>query len=396
MTGFLIQAARIVGLAVGLFACGLWAAEKNVHPTIRWQHTPGDATRMLVEVTNVPMPSLRLLARADWTLTQWQQLFPVYAEQGSVIADMELPPMSGQYRVVNGTVRFEPPFSLEPGVRYRAVFRAMALPGNPGIAPSSVSATHQLPARPTAATTEVTQIYPTPAVLPENLLKFYLQFSAPMSRGHIYDYIRLKNAAGQPVELPFLEIDEELWNPAMTRLTLFLDPGRIKRGVRPLEEIGPALVVGQSYSLFIDRAWPDAEGNPLKTGFAKRFQVGPPDREPPDPKAWRLRSPGAGTRDPLILHFNEPLDHAVIQRVARVTDGDGNPVSGTVSVGDEERSWTLMPHQPWKSGQHQVTIPTAIEDLAGNNIGRAFEVDLTANPPPRLTNSVVQIPFLVL
>jgi len=35
-----------------------------------------------------------------------------------------------------------------------------------------------------------------------------------MQRGHIYDYIHLRNEAGQNVELPFLEIDEELWNPA--------------------------------------------------------------------------------------------------------------------------------------------------------------------------------------
>ena len=34
----------------------------------------------------------------------------------------------------------------------------------------------------------------------------------------------------EAIELPFLEIDEELWDPAMMRLTLFIDPGRIKRG----------------------------------------------------------------------------------------------------------------------------------------------------------------------
>ena len=46
----------------------------------------------------------------------------------------------------------------------------------------------------------------------------------------------------------------------MTRLTLLLDPGRIKRGVRPLEEIGGALQVGRTYTLVIDDAWPDAKG----------------------------------------------------------------------------------------------------------------------------------------
>jgi hypothetical protein len=61
-------------------------------------------------------------------------------------------------------------------------------------------------------TTVVSQVYPTAEVLPENLLKFYVHFSAPMSSGHIYDHIRLiGDSTGKEVELPFLEIDEELW-----------------------------------------------------------------------------------------------------------------------------------------------------------------------------------------
>ena len=67
-----------------------------------------------------------------------------------------------------------------------------------------------------------------------------------MQRGHVYDHIHLLGEAGKPVELPFLELDEELWDPEMTRLTIFIDPGRIKRGVRPLEEIGPALEAGKN------------------------------------------------------------------------------------------------------------------------------------------------------
>jgi len=71
----------------------------------------------------------------------------------------------------------------------------------------------------------------------------------------------LRDSAGKTVELPFLEIDEELWNPQMTRLTLFIDPGRIKRGVQPLEEIGPVLENGKHYALIIDAAWQDSSAN---------------------------------------------------------------------------------------------------------------------------------------
>ena len=93
-------------------------------------------------------------------------------------------------------------------------------------------------AKPKTEPTVVTQVYPTSDKLPENQLKFYLHFSAPMSRGDSYKHIQLLDEKGKAVELPFLELDEELWDPAGKRFTLFFDPGRIKRGLKPREEVG--------------------------------------------------------------------------------------------------------------------------------------------------------------
>ena len=93
-----------------------------------------------------------------------------------------------------------------------------------------------------------------------------------MQRGNIYEHIHLCDSNGKPIELPFLEIDEELWDTTMTRLTLFIDPGRIKRGVLPLEEIGPSLEAGKRYTLVINREWKDGVGNRLKEEFQKKFK----------------------------------------------------------------------------------------------------------------------------
>ena len=46
-----------------------------------------------------------------------------------------------------------------------------------------------------------------------------------------------------------LEVGEELWDADQCRLTLFFDPGRIKRGLRPHLEAGPPLTEGEAYRL---------------------------------------------------------------------------------------------------------------------------------------------------
>src|SRR6185436_19476532 len=212
------------------------------------------------------------------------------------------------------------------------------------------------------AFTSVTQIFPSTDRVPENLLKFYVCFSGPMSRGNIYDHIHLRESSGKEVELPFLQIDEELWNSDMTRLTLFIDPGRIKHGVRPLEEIGPALEAGKKYQLVIDRAWNDAAGHPLKETFAKSFSAGLPDRTPVDPKEWKIEIPKPQTRDPLAITFPEPIDHALAARMIHVVRDSGASVRGTNRLGNHERLWFFAPETPWTSGKYAIAVQTTIED----------------------------------
>jgi hypothetical protein len=311
------------------------------------------------------------------------QSLSVYAEQGDLKADMSLPPMLGRYRTEPGRLYFEPQFPLERGVNYRAVFRVDSKA-------ASIAASFKLPLHRAEPTTVVTHIYPSADVLPENLLKFYVHFSAPMSRGRIYEHIHLLDERGKAVELPFLEIDEELWDSAMKRLTLFIDPGRIKRGVQPLEEIGPALEEGKRFTLVIDEGWQDGTGCSMKESFRKAFKVGPPDREPPDPAQWKIEAPRAGTREALSVGFLKPMDHALALRMIRVKD-----VGGSAALESGEKVWKFVPSSEWRKGTHQLRVQTTIEDLAGNNIGKPFEVDVFENVQQRITNATVEIPFVI-
>jgi hypothetical protein len=362
---------------------------------LRWIPDASDTNKVVVEVSGLNAQSLRLLQGPDWTPKQWRGLLTVRVEHGDLFTDIGIPPMQGDYRVRDSILRFEPQFPLEPGVRYRAIFRPEMLPGAHSGAAPPLTAAFDAPARPVTPVTVVARVYPSGGLLPENLLKFYVHFSAPMSRGHIYDYVRLREAAGRYVELPFLELDEELWDPSMTRLTLIIDPGRIKRGVQPLEELGPSLEHGKSYVLELSRQWKDAAGVPLKADFQKAFKVGPPDRQPPDPARWRIQAPNSQTRDPLRVSFPEPMDHALARRMIRVTRDTGEPLEGETALEDEERRWLFMPAKPWHRGKFRLLIQTTIEDLAGNNIGKAFEVDLVESTQRALTNSTVKVSFEV-
>jgi hypothetical protein len=341
-------------------------------PSIRWATNESGAH--VVDVVGLSDVTLAALRTNNWPLARWQQLFPVHASQGTLLSDIECPPMLGRYTVTKNSLRFEPRFPLEPLVEYRATFAPTRVPGGGG----SISATRPAERESAPKPTVVTAVHPTASVLPENLLKFYLHFSAPMSRGQVYEHIQLLDEAGAAVELPFLELEQELWNPDQTRLTIILDPGRIKRGLRPLLESGPALSAGQRHTLVIDRNWHDSRGHSLQAPYKKTFFVTPPDRETPDPARWKVIPPARQTREPLVVEFDEPLDAALATRLISVRTDAGAMVSGKSALTNEDRRWEFVPDADWRAAPHTLQVPTLIEDLAGNNIGKPFDVELTA------------------
>jgi hypothetical protein len=283
-----------------------------------------------------------------------------------------VPPILGDVVREGDALRFAPRFPLRPGMRYRAVYRE---PGQatPLVEVLALEGGAEPPARPETA---LERIDPSPDVLPENLLKLYLHFSAPMSRGEAYRRIRLLDEEGRDVELPFLEIDQELWDRDGRRLTLLFDPGRIKRELVPNEEVGSPLREGRAYTLVVDRGWPDAHGRPLAREGRKRFRVGPPDHAPPRTRDWRVVPPRAGTRDALVVTFPEPLDRALLERVIEVLDRSGAALDGEIAIGGGETRWSFTPGAPWRAGRHILRAATILEDMAGNSLGRPFEVDV--------------------
>jgi hypothetical protein len=317
---------------------------------------------------------------------------------------LQPPAMLGTYLVENGELVFVPRFPLIPGKTYHAWCDLGAWGSPPDqpvvdsdlkIDPYVITAEFKLPGSGPRSTTNVSHVFPTASTLPENLLKLYIHFSAPMGRGEAYRRVHLLDAVGKEIEGPFLELDQELWNDDQTRFTLFFDPGRIKRELLPRELVGPALEAGKKYTLVIDGDWRDAEGRPLQAGFKKQFQVGPPDEKQPDVKTWKLIAPAAGSTDPLVVDFPEALDHALLERVLRIVDEQGQVVPGMVSVANEETRWRFTPTSKWAAGSYQLEAETILEDLAGNNLGRPFEVDLFRPIERRVEAQRVRVPFRI-
>lgn len=298
-------------------------------------------------------------------------------------------PMLGDYRWEK-RLTFTPRFPLEAGVAYVAVYR------DDGAQPANVVRREfSIPREPLGEPVEVTHVFPSGDVIPENLLKLYVHFSAPVGQGRSYRRMHLLDEEGREIELPFLELGEELWDPSGTRLTVLFDPGRIKRGLKPREDEGPVFEEGRKYTFVIDRDWPDVAGRPLARGYRRSFKAVAPDDKQPDPARWKIDAPAADGRDPLTVTFDEPLDHAMLKRVVRVQDEQGAPVRGAVEVLKHETHWRFKPQAAWKPGRYRLVVETTLEDRAGNSIGRPFEVDVERRIGRRVEKDEVSIPFRI-
>jgi len=89
------------------------------------------------------------------------------------------------------------------------------------------------------------------------------------------------------------------------------------------------------------------------------------------------------------------MDHALALRMIRVIDQSGAALEGKIALEDHEGRWVFVPTRAWSRGPHRVAVQTTIEDLAGNNIGKPFEVDLFDSVQRKLSSSSVTLPFEV-
>jgi len=206
----------------------------------------------------------------------------------------------------------------------------------------------------------VVEVQPSAEEVPENLLRISLRFDAPVAE-EVLSRLSLRHADDRAIDRPFLP--QELWSPDGRILTILLHPGRVKTGLVARETLGPFLVAGEEVVLMMD-------GQPLR-----RWTVAPADTEGPVVARWHVSPAPSGTRQPLVVTLDGPIDGRDVDFIA-VVGSDEQRVEGQARLRDGERAWTFAPNRRWRPGSYRLIVRETLEDAAGNRLGGRFETSM--------------------
>ncbi|MDB5552135.1 MAG: hypothetical protein JWL86_2119 [Rhizobium sp.] len=301
-------------------------------------------------------------------------MFRVAVVQERGTSSESFPNIFGSYRLTDDGVDFFPFMPFERGVHYLASLTRPAL-GSSGL-PVVQTLGFSLPKQQDLRAAKVTQIFPSSDELPENVLRFYVHFSKPMQRGRVRDEIMLLGPDYEPVPDSLYRPPVELWDRTMRRLTVLLDPGRLKRGLGPNSVLGPPLRAGLEYTLVIGPGMIDASGLPLGAACRKPFRVTDAVRDRVAVERWGVVVPSRRSRRPVVLTFPGPLDRAMLARSIVILSEDGSTIEGCAEIDVLEKRWTFTPAFPWAAETYFARVAPTLEDVCGNNLAGPFDRSL--------------------
>lgn len=223
---------------------------------------------------------------------------------------------------------------------------------------------------------EVLAVHPSSTTVPSNLLKWYIQFSRRVNPSKIYDHISLLDASGKEVERAILPLTPPLLSEDGKTLTLWMEPGRQKRDLGPNKHLGAVMQPDRAYTLVIDATLKDENGLNLQMGIQHQFKTTVPDRVSPNAELWNIKLPSRNSKEALHILFGGSLDFGSLDESFAILKQNGEAVEGIFQYGDT--SLVFYPNLPWERGTFKLQFNKRIEDLAGNNLERSFDRDVTA------------------
>ncbi len=107
------------------------------------------------------------------------------------------------------------------------------------------------------------------------------------------------------------------------------------------------------------------------------------------------RAAGRGHARAAAVTFPEPLDHGLLLRALGVLSPDGKPLRRRRRGRRARADLVVHAAEPWQAGDYKIVAFAMLEDLAGNRIGRAFEVDQFDRTDSSAEPEKTLIPFSV-
>ncbi|MEO0341690.1 MAG: hypothetical protein AAF242_21085, partial [Bacteroidota bacterium] len=244
---------------------------------------------------------------------------------------LNLPPIFGKLNLKNDTLIFIPFIALQANYPYQVRQGDQTI--HTFTTPKLVN--HTLP--------QLVSYTPFIDTIPANLLKVYLHFSMPMQEGKSAEYVNVVQKQGDTLHGIFLDLQPELWNEDYTRLTLWVDPGRLKRALASNDLKGKPLMAGSEIIIKIAQSWENQQGSPLESDYLISYHIIEEDRRSPNTKQITYSAPGAGTKETFLLQMHEAFDAALLQRMVSITDAQKRELLGNLKTNQQANQVQFVP-----------------------------------------------------
>jgi hypothetical protein len=194
--------------------------------------------------------------------------------------------------------------------------------------------------------------------LPENGLDLWVTYPEPIRLDG--QNIRITDMDGR-----ILVGSVPTWTWDEPRRTVHLQPSGLNEGQR-------FMLVVHAMTSDSGQKWP---------AFSKAYTVRGTDNLPPDgAKIAVSGTPAEGSKDPVLVVFNEPVRAASLKALAVLAGG--RPVLGTWTLGPHQTRARFSPEGLWPKDQVFVSVGAGVQDLAGNGL---------INIPRRLLTPMVAV-----
>lgn len=240
---------------------------------------------------------------------------------------------------------------------------------------------------------EIIAIYPSSNVLPENLLRMYINFSQPMKTQGNLKHIKLINEEEEEIKGAIFNNVYELWDTTQKQLTIIFDPARVKTDLNANKELGRALKPNKTFKVVIENL-EDIYGQILEKPYTKTFKVIKADYTPPNTNTWEIATPIANSKESLIVEFLAPLDRMSLYNRIKIVNEDNKIVKGKIDIGNREKTWVFRPEFPWKEDNYKLHINARLADPSGNNLNGLFDHKLGGLKNER-EGEIISLPFLI-